>query len=49
MAALLHAVGKPLQRGKDLQAVAEALTTIENANAALEEYARGRRQQLSTG
>ena len=35
-------------RGKDLQAVAEALTTIENANAALEEYARGRRQQLST-
>jgi len=36
-------------RGKDLQAVAEALTTIENANAALEEYARGRRQQLSTG
>jgi hypothetical protein len=26
-------------RGKDLEAVAEALTTIENANAALEEYA----------
>jgi len=35
-------------RGKDLQAVAVALTTIENANAVLEEYALGRRQQLST-
>ena len=35
-------------RGSDLAAVAETLTTIENANAALEEYARGRQQQLST-
>ena len=29
-------------RGSDLEAVAETLKTIENANAALEEYARGR-------
>ena len=35
-------------RGRDLEAVAEALTTTENANAALEEYARERREQLST-
>ena len=35
-------------RGRDLEAVAEALTTIQNGNAALEEYAGGRRQQLST-
>jgi uncharacterized protein (DUF169 family) len=35
-------------RGKDLPAVAEALKTIANANAALQEYAKGRREQLAT-
>src|SRR5271154_4984531 len=35
-------------RGKDLAAVAEALVTITTANAALNEYARGRRQGLAT-
>jgi uncharacterized protein (DUF169 family) len=35
-------------RGKDLAAVVEALKTIGDANAALREYASGRREQLST-
>jgi uncharacterized protein (DUF169 family) len=35
-------------RGKDLLAVVEALKTIGDANVALHEYARGRREQLST-
>ena len=35
-------------RGKDLAAVAEALKTIGTANVALHDYARGRREQLST-
>jgi uncharacterized protein (DUF169 family) len=35
-------------RGKDLQAVVSALATIKSANAALSEYAQGRRQQLAT-
>ena len=35
-------------RGKDLPAVAEALQVIGAANAALRDYARGRREQLST-
>lgn len=35
-------------RGKDLPAVAEALKTIANANVALKDYAKGRREQLST-
>lgn len=35
-------------RGKDLATVADALSTIGSANLALEEYARGRREQLST-
>ena len=35
-------------RGKDLPAVAEMLHVIGAANAALREYARGRREQLST-
>jgi uncharacterized protein (DUF169 family) len=35
-------------RGKDLPAVAEALKTIGNANAALRDYAKGRREQLAT-
>jgi uncharacterized protein (DUF169 family) len=35
-------------RGKDLAAVAEALAIITNANAALKEYATGRREQLAT-
>jgi uncharacterized protein (DUF169 family) len=35
-------------RGKDVVKVAEALKTIESANAALRDYAKGRRQQLST-
>jgi uncharacterized protein (DUF169 family) len=35
-------------RGKDLAAVAEALKTIGTANVALHDYAKGRRQQLST-
>jgi len=34
--------------GKDLEKVAEALDTIISANHAIEEYARGRRVQLST-
>ncbi|HZV60727.1 MAG TPA: DUF169 domain-containing protein [Candidatus Eremiobacteraceae bacterium] len=35
-------------RGKDLEKVTEALATIVNANAALKEYATGRREQLAT-
>jgi uncharacterized protein (DUF169 family) len=35
-------------RGKDLAAVADALGVITSANAALHEYAKGRRQQLAT-
>jgi uncharacterized protein (DUF169 family) len=35
-------------RGKDLAAVADALTVIASANAALNEYASGRRSQLAT-
>jgi len=35
-------------RGKDLPAIAEALHVIGGANAALRDYARGRREQLST-
>jgi uncharacterized protein (DUF169 family) len=35
-------------RGQDLEKVAEALATIVNANAALKEYATGRREQLAT-
>jgi uncharacterized protein (DUF169 family) len=35
-------------RGKDLPAVADALEVIMSANAALNEYARGRRVQLAT-
>jgi len=35
-------------RGNDLTAVADALGTILSANAALHEYASGRRQQLAT-
>jgi uncharacterized protein (DUF169 family) len=35
-------------RGKDLPAMVEALRTIGSANAALQEYAKGRREQLST-
>ncbi len=35
-------------RGTDLAKVAAALKTIGNANAALQEYATGRREQLST-
>jgi uncharacterized protein (DUF169 family) len=35
-------------RGKDLAEVAEALKTIGSANAALHEYATGRREQLAT-
>jgi uncharacterized protein (DUF169 family) len=35
-------------RGKDLDAVVDALTVITNANAALNEYATGRRSQLAT-
>jgi len=35
-------------RGKDLPAVAEALQVIGGANAALRDYARARREQLST-
>ncbi len=34
-------------RGKDLASVAEALKTIESANVALQDYAKGRREQLS--
>lgn len=35
-------------RGKDMTAVAEALKTISSANLALHDYAKGRREQLST-
>jgi uncharacterized protein (DUF169 family) len=35
-------------RGKDLPAVASALKTISTANLALQDYAKGRREQLST-
>ena len=35
-------------RGRDLAAVADALGIITSANAALNEYANGRRQQLAT-
>jgi uncharacterized protein (DUF169 family) len=35
-------------RGKDVAAVTEALTTIGNANVALRDYAKGRRELLST-
>jgi uncharacterized protein (DUF169 family) len=35
-------------RGKDLARVADALKMIESANVALQEYAQGRREQLST-
>lgn len=35
-------------RARDLPAVAEALQVIGGANAALRDYARGRREQLST-
>src|SRR5271157_2576035 len=35
-------------RGKDLTAIAEALHVIGGANAALRDYAHGRREQLST-
>lgn len=35
-------------RAKDLPAVAEALPVIDGANSALRDYARGRREQLST-
>src|SRR5271170_293957 len=35
-------------RGKDLAAVADALTVITSANAALNDYATGRRSQLAT-
>ena len=34
-------------RGKDLASIAEALHVISGANAALRDYARGRREQLS--
>jgi uncharacterized protein (DUF169 family) len=35
-------------RGKDLAAVADALKTIESANSALLDYAKGRRQELAS-
>jgi len=35
-------------RGKDLAAIADALGVITSANAALFDYAKGRRQQLAT-
>ena len=35
-------------RGKDLPSVADALQTIGSANVALQDYAEGRRDQLST-
>jgi uncharacterized protein (DUF169 family) len=35
-------------RARDLPAVAEALHVIGGANSALRDYARGRREQLST-
>jgi uncharacterized protein (DUF169 family) len=35
-------------RGRDLEAVADALGVITSANAALHDYAKGRREQLAT-
>jgi len=35
-------------RGKDLASVAEALHVVSGANEALRDYARGRREQLSS-
>jgi uncharacterized protein (DUF169 family) len=35
-------------RGRDLPAVTDAIGVITNANAALQEYAQGRREQLAT-
>jgi uncharacterized protein (DUF169 family) len=35
-------------RGKDLASIAEALAIIESANAALQDYAKGRRQELAS-
>jgi uncharacterized protein (DUF169 family) len=35
-------------RGRDLGAVADALSVITSANAALHDYAKGRREQLAT-
>ena len=35
-------------RGKDLARVVDALQTIGSANVALQNYAEGRREQLST-
>jgi uncharacterized protein (DUF169 family) len=35
-------------RGADLPRIVDALKTISSANAALKEYATGRREQLST-
>jgi uncharacterized protein (DUF169 family) len=35
-------------RGKDLPAVLKALQTIGSANSALQDYAKGRREQLAT-
>ncbi len=35
-------------RGKDLASIADALTTIQSANAALQDYAKGRRQELAS-
>ena len=35
-------------RGKDLESVVDALQSIGNANVALQNYAEGRREQLST-
>jgi uncharacterized protein (DUF169 family) len=35
-------------RGKDVAVVADALVVITNANAALNDYAKGRRQELAT-
>ncbi len=35
-------------RGKDLASIADALTTIQSANVALQDYAKGRRQELAS-
>jgi uncharacterized protein (DUF169 family) len=35
-------------RGKDIAAIADALQVITTANAALQDYAKGRREQLAT-
>lgn len=35
-------------RGKDLRAIVDALGVVTSANAALNDYARGRREQLAT-